>query len=63
MRETVAFSQRVHITLRYLTTGNNVEDVNISKIYVSVNWNYCAGDVFTSRQTDDNWVNIEQYCP
>jgi len=26
----------------------------ITKGYVSINWNYCAGDVFTSQQTDGN---------
>jgi len=27
---------------------------------MSVKWSYCAGDMFTARQTDVNWMNIVQ---
>ena len=35
----------------------------IRKGYVAIDWNYCAGHVFTARQTDGNLINIAQYCP
>jgi hypothetical protein len=51
MQEAFTHGQRLRITLRYFTAGNNFEDLKFVA-YISAKWNYCAVGVFTSRLTD-----------
>jgi len=52
MRDALTHSQRLSITLRYLATDDNSKDLKIVGGYITINWNYCAGDVYTARLTD-----------
>ena len=56
MRETVAPSQCVSITLRYLDSGNAFGRREIHNSCVSVHWNYCAGDVPAARQQNERFA-------
>lgn len=55
MREAATPSQRSAITLRCLSTGNAFEDLKlVSALSPYSVTNYCTGEVFTVRETDDN---------
>jgi hypothetical protein len=53
MREAVTYSQRLSITLRYLATGNNFEDLKLKR-FTAQSTGIIALDVFTARQTDSD---------
>ena len=54
MQETVNLIRLLFITLRCLATGNNFLRPEIHECYIAIDWNYCAGDLFTAQHTEGN---------
>lgn len=52
MREEITHSQRFFFTLRYLATGNNLEDLKFIRFTSEFTGIIFPKDVFTAQHTD-----------